>query len=133
MTQDQSYISILSQLVFFLKYHASDRLRVLYIGEDESHRPIAYGLISYDESLRPWISGGILPRYRGKGYGMELFKFLSNDWDSFLEVLASNERAHTLYTKLGFQETKRRLRVIRTKHEPERTETVITMMKCIHQ
>jgi ribosomal protein S18 acetylase RimI-like enzyme len=131
MAQEQKYISIFGQILFFFKYHASDRFRVLYIGEDEHKRPIAYGLLVYDENLQPWISGGILDGHRGKGYGQDLFKFLSSDWpmDVYLEVPISNFRAHKLYTKLGFLEIGRRPYVPTSRQALKHVETIITMKK----
>lgn len=132
MTRDQYHISVPHQLLFFFKYHTTDTLRIMYIGEDAFGHAIAYGLISYDsESLSPWVSGGLLPRHRGKGYGEQLFKFLSEGWSMpvYLEVLESNARAHKLYTNLGFQETNRGSRTFKSKGIPEHAETVITMKK----
>lgn len=131
MTRDRSSINIVRQLLYFLRYHMVDKMSVLYIGEDKYHRPIAYGLISYDETLTPWISGGILPKYRGKGYGKELFKFLSESWQFpvWLEVLASNSIAFKLYNGLGFVETGRTSLIRDDKSGASRQETVITMQK----
>jgi ribosomal protein S18 acetylase RimI-like enzyme len=131
MTRDQSHISFPRQLLYFLRYHMVDRMSVLYIGEDEFHRPIAYGLISYDETLTPWVSGGILPGYRGHGYGRELFKYISEQWHFpiWLEVLASNLPALKLYNGLGFLETKRVPLIRNDRSGASRQETVITMRK----
>ncbi|NOR72204.1 MAG: GNAT family N-acetyltransferase [Methylomarinum sp.] len=53
----------------------------------------------------------LLPEEQGKGYGSEAIDLLQqylvevfNIRKLFLEVLKSNNRAHSLYTKLGFQE-----------------------------
>lgn len=122
MTRHQEYIGILGQLLFYAKYYFGSGMLVLYVGCDKHKRPIAYGLISYDHNLQPWITGGILPGFRGAGYGKQLFSFLSNEWHFpvYLEVLESNQPARNLYTSLGFIETQRETRV---------QGTVITMKK----
>jgi len=61
---------------------------------------------------------GIVPPYRGRGIGKELFTFVEGELKRagvvqyLLEVLTSNVPAATLYRKLGFVET-RRLAVFR--------------------
>lgn len=131
MTRDQYHITVPHQILFFLRYHTSDTLHAMYIGENARGKAIAYGLISYDSHLQPWVSGGIIPKYRGAGYGAQLFRFLSEGWAMpvQLEVLESNVRAHKLYTNLGFQETARECRTFKSRRVPEHTETVITMKK----
>jgi ribosomal protein S18 acetylase RimI-like enzyme len=106
-------------------------MHVLYLGENQWRLPVAYGLVSYDHSLTPWLSGGVLSTCRGQGYGTELFKFLSSCWNTsvYLEVLESNQIAHKLYTGLGFQETNRERRVLLSKGAPFNAATVITMKK----
>jgi ribosomal protein S18 acetylase RimI-like enzyme len=62
---------------------------------------------------------GIVPGYRGRGIGKELFLFVEGKLKGagvvqyLLEVLTSNVRAATLYRKLGFVES-RRLAVFRS-------------------
>ncbi len=131
MTREQGHISYVDQLLFFVKYHILEKMRLMYIGEDKYYRPVAYGLISYDEHLMPWVSGGVLPSLRGKGYGSQLFKFLSSEWHMpvYLEVLESNKRALKLYTSLGFQEIDRKMTSRITKDKLAHTEVVITMRK----
>jgi len=54
---------------------------------------------------------GVMPEYRGKGYGRELLKFAIkkaqelNVSDVMLQVEAENEKALNLYTKCGFEVT----------------------------
>lgn len=131
MTRDQEHISISRQVRFYFRYYITNKFQIIYIGRNDQGKKIAYGLISYDDNLEPWVSGGILPKYRDQGYGIQLFKFLSEGWSSsvWLEVLESNTRALKLYTKLGFRETKRESRLFRSRRIPEHTETVITMKK----
>jgi len=82
---------------------------------------IGYGLIKM-ERLSPcgeeivWLTGGLLPAYRGKGLGEQLFRqliYLSSR-RPWLEVRRENERARKLYEKLGF-------------HVMEVTDEVLTM------
>lgn len=62
---------------------------------------------------------GVVPGYRGRGVGKELFAFVAprmregNIRQYLLEVLSSNQPAAGLYRKLGFVDT-RRLAVFRT-------------------
>jgi ribosomal protein S18 acetylase RimI-like enzyme len=116
-----------------MKYHASDRANVAFIGYNEKHMPIAYGLVAYDDHLSPWVSGGILPAHRGRGYGIHLFRFLSTEWHMpvYLEVLESNMHALKLYTSLGFQEIGRKSIVDAKKKGIARMETVLTMKKAV--
>lgn len=68
---------------------------------------LAYGLVRLIDN-RWWISGGVLPEWRGHGYGRKLFEALTsivNDGmhrTCWLEVRASNTRAYNLYRALGY-------------------------------
>jgi ribosomal protein S18 acetylase RimI-like enzyme len=67
---------------------------------------------------------GIVPDYRGRGVAQELFAFTVSKLKEravsqyLLEVLTSNERAASLYRKLGFVEV-RKLAVLRSKRPAE--------------
>lgn len=67
---------------------------------------------------------GIVPEYRGRGIGKDLFAFVVAKLKErsvsqyLLEVLTSNERAVSLYRKLGFVEV-RRLAVLRSEQPME--------------
>ena len=67
---------------------------------------------------------GIVPHYRGRGIGKDLFAFVVAKLKErsvsqyLLEVLTSNERAVSLYRKLGFVEV-RRLAVLRSEQPME--------------
>jgi len=76
----------------------------LFIGEDENGKPIGYGLVSYDKFGEAWISGGLLPEARSRGYGRMLFSFLADQGEKpvCLEVFAWNIPAKNLYLSLGF-------------------------------
>ena len=71
------------------------------------------------EKLTAYDAGtGVIPAYRGKGVGKELFAFMAPKLKEascsqyLLEVLTTNEPAISLYRRLGFTET-RRLAVFR--------------------
>lgn len=64
-----------------------------------------YGVIhkNADESL---LTGGLLPQYRNKGLGQNVFQYLIDQCDRSkpirLEVLKTNKRAFSVYDRLGF-------------------------------
>lgn len=70
---------------------------------------------------------GMVPDYRGRSIGKDLFAFVVSRLKEravsqyLLEVLTSNERAVTLYRKLGFVEV-RRFAVLRSQQELEPRE-----------
>lgn len=69
---------------------------------------IGYGMIRLlDDTgeLRSWLSGGLAPEWRGKGYGSKLFAHLVRRAarPCMLEVRQLNVRARRLYEKLGFR------------------------------
>jgi ribosomal protein S18 acetylase RimI-like enzyme len=67
---------------------------------------------------------GVIPHYRGRGVAKDLFTFVVSRLKErsvtqyLLEVLSTNERAVTLYRKLGFVEI-RRLAVLRSQNTLE--------------
>lgn len=78
-----------------------------FIGLEE-HEPIGYGLIT-ERDDRYWVSGGLTAAARGKGFGEQLFRFLTyyvtgvGGKDSYLDVRADNEPAINLYRKIGYE------------------------------
>lgn len=65
---------------------------------------VGYGLLRRS-SAAWWLTGGLLPPYRGLGYGTDLFRYLTQRTpeDTFLEVRASNLAGLRTYEKLGFE------------------------------
>ena len=70
---------------------------------------------------------GIIPDYRGRGVAQELFAFTVSRLKErgvsqyLLEVLTSNERASSLYRRLGFVEV-RRFAVLRSQQAPKTSD-----------
>jgi GNAT superfamily N-acetyltransferase len=68
---------------------------------------IGFGLIRYDRK-KWWLSGGLLPEWRDKGYGRHLFNGLANivnmelSADCWLAVFKDNVRAIKTYQSIGF-------------------------------
>ena len=119
MTNDTRKINVVEQAIYWLKQKV-DRFTIIFLGYDECEKPIAFGVIHYDDMLAPWVTGGILRHYRGMGYGRQLFQQLCDNAHGpvNLEVWASNKPAHSLYQTLGFHELSRR---------PKGTDEVIIM------
>lgn len=129
MTRTQEEITFERQKEWFLgldrkvtlPYVAScQQTDPVQIGFEEVHTEIGYGLIRFAEE-RWWVSAGLLPHYRGKGYGEQLFRYLIDAAGTpcWLEVLETNIPAWRLYCKLGFREVTR---------GPSSHGTVITMV-----
>ena len=77
-------------------------------------QPIGYFRTSKWHNKSCYIGMDIHKEYRGQGFAVDaykkMFEILNKEYDIMtveLEVLKSNKRAHNLYNKLGFVETKR--------------------------
>lgn len=102
MTSYTDQLSLWQQLkwFFFIYPNSLSVVQLVYL----KNKPIGYTLRKY-KNIAVWITGGLLGPYRGKGYGRELFTYLSNTHttiDTMLEVRQDNKRAHNLYKSLGF-------------------------------
>lgn len=66
--------------------------------------PIGCGVIRHDEE-GDWITGGLVPHWRGMGFGRNLFEAILKKAKrpAMLEVRCDNERARILYDRLGFK------------------------------
>lgn len=78
---------------------------------------IGYGIVARGAELVPhylesqeargawWLTGGLRPEWRGKGYGRRLFSRLIDQAETpcWLEVRLDNAPARHLYVALGFQ------------------------------
>lgn len=75
-----------------------------------SEQVVGYGLVR-EEDGRSWVTGGLLPEWRGQGLGTELFHFLMQHVrmaPCWLEVREDNLAAQRIYTGLGFIESSKR-------------------------
>jgi len=110
MTNSQDKINILSQLKWFYTQKEYE-CYLGYVG----NKPVAYGLIWVGNTSvlvknrkeHPYVSGGLLPKFRGQGLGRELFKFLTERacelrGYSYLTVFQYNRRAIQVYKSLGY-------------------------------
>lgn len=106
MTNDQSKISLRQQWRFYRMYKRSKN-RYAAVVAYLFGTPVGFGLISWDDGMRAWISGGVMKKYRSQGIGRDLFYYLSSHAlprPAFLEVLKTNQRAYRLYESLGWTE-----------------------------
>lgn len=69
---------------------------------------LGYGLVTLRDG-KYWVSGGLDEGARGRGYGEELFSFLTDfvqqhvKFDVYLDVFDDNLPAKKLYRKLGYR------------------------------
>lgn len=106
MTRDPKRLTIEDQIRWLNSKPVTTQLFIYQ--KNNTPYPIGYGLIRL-EGHNWWLSGGLAEGWRGKGLGKEIFTHLMSLRDeTWLEVLASNERAVKLYTSLGFVEKERR-------------------------
>jgi ribosomal protein S18 acetylase RimI-like enzyme len=110
MTKDTSYIQIEQQEKWFRNLDRDNikmfLMHICYHGA--AIETIGYGYCRHDGD-ETHLTGGIIPSFRGKGYGKTLFLHLIENGKSFnsritLEVLNTNTRAKRLYDSIGFRE-----------------------------
>jgi GNAT superfamily N-acetyltransferase len=123
MTRDQSRISVLRQLRWWFARPPSVHAYVA----DYQGDTIGYGLLVEDLG-RAWLTGGLIPSERSRGFGTEVFRFLAHEagrlrLTPYLEVRASNLAGRRVYKKLGFVEIRRSgdILTMRTRPCPEST------------
>lgn len=126
MTRNQAEISEAEQLEWwprmladgaitcFLFFLAdSEELSLGIMAPAEGHPlPVGYGIIRLADGKR-WVTGGLLPEQRGKGFGSALFAHLAaqTSEDTWLEVLHTNVAGRRTYEKLGYVEVSRDERI----------------------
>jgi ribosomal protein S18 acetylase RimI-like enzyme len=106
MTRTTDYITKEQQEKWFV--NAKDKYS-LYLAYGIEHGVIVteagYGLI-HNNTTESLLTGGLLPDYRNRGLGLELFGFLvaecRSDLPVRLEVLKTNLRAIKTYNRLNF-------------------------------
>lgn len=107
MTRNTSTITQEQQKAWFKTAYDKYDLYLIYAIEYGVSVTFAgYGVIhkNMSESL---VTGGLLPEYRNRGLGQDLFKFLTDEsvkrnLPVRLEVLKTNQRAFKVYEKLGY-------------------------------
>jgi ribosomal protein S18 acetylase RimI-like enzyme len=107
MTRNTLEISVDEQKIWFLTLENETRPFLLAV-DVEGQPKVGYGLIRMIDGCY-WISGGLLPEWRGKGLGKRLFAELARIVNivekrtCWLEVRASNMIAQRVYQSLGFE------------------------------
>lgn len=110
MTRNTNVITQEQQREWFKTAHDKYDLFLVYAIEYGASVTFAgYGVIhkNMTESL---VTGGLLPDYRNRGLGGDLFKFLTDEslkrkLPVRLEVLKTNQRAFKVYEKLSYTVT----------------------------
>lgn len=109
MTKDTSYITPEQQEKWFNQLD-KDNIKLFLM--HMSYHGVAFETIGYgycrhvgDET---YLTGGLISRFRDKGYGKTLFLHLLENAKSFntritLDVLNTNTRAKRLYENIGFR------------------------------
>jgi hypothetical protein len=103
MTRNNNTISKKQQINWFSSLNESTKPYLLVVNNNY----VAYGIVKVENELI-LLTGGVSKKFRGLGYGEELFKLLILESKEFnlpimLEVLKTNFRAKKLYFKLGFK------------------------------
>lgn len=109
MTNDQHEISETEQHVWWNTFDRASVRPMLYrLEAGLTAGVIGYGLARF-MNARWWLSGGLLPEYRGIGYGKGLFQDLAAyvhglGHEAWLTVFEDNLRARACYSAIGFIE-----------------------------
>ena len=101
MTHDTRDIDPATQVAWFAALDRDEmKPFVLRVGG----APVGYGLVRR-MAARWWLSGGLLPPWRGRGYGQRLFGALAAvaGTPCWLDVRRDNAAARHTYETLGFQ------------------------------
>jgi GNAT superfamily N-acetyltransferase len=114
MTNDRLEISREQQVQWFLtiqrQHEEGDESVLPFLYQPRPDhlfpRPFGYGLLRKQDG-KWWLSGGLLPEWRGKGYGKGLFGELADyvhalRETAWLTVWEHNERGLATYKSLGF-------------------------------
>ncbi len=109
MTHDTRRIELDSQRHWFeniyKQLHSVREMTCYLFYKTGNSNPIGYGVIKKSNE-KYWLTGGLLKKDRGQGYGRKLFQLLINNTpgkEIWLSVLESNSVASGLYEKLGFK------------------------------
>ncbi len=107
MTNNPNNISVVGQLSWYFKTYVPGNKKkniTCYLFKRDKTN-LGYALIKKVEN-RYFITGGLRKNQRGKGFGKLLFQEIINRVKAkevWLDVLASNTPALSLYKKLGFK------------------------------
>jgi RimJ/RimL family protein N-acetyltransferase len=106
MTNDVETIGFVQQLAWW--WLRMPEHTYPYIVETDDGK-VGYAIIK-KAGNRGWLTAGLLPEWRGQGYGTEVFRRLTvytehMDLIPSLEVRMTNEPAIAVYRKLGFTKT----------------------------
>jgi ribosomal protein S18 acetylase RimI-like enzyme len=122
MTRHGAYITQDQQGIW---WRDVDKSRVWVYLAEQDDCVVGYGLLKLEpEESKGWLTGALMPGFRERGYGTELFRQLRDTvvtlgMTPWLEVLESNERAFRVYEKLGFSVTGRANGVITMRYDVE--------------
>lgn len=128
MTRDTSKIGLWRQFNWFYKIYLVNKRKGLitaYLGILDD-KPVAYGLIRY-ENGKPIISEGTAKKYRGKGIGKTLLRFLTKEASKingqvgrssvFAETLEISTHAREVFRQLGYVEKRKTNGIVYMQHE----------------
>jgi GNAT superfamily N-acetyltransferase len=109
MTNNRREITAEEQAQWFLSIQDSETILPFLYKPRPDHmypKPFGFGLLRKERD-KWWLTGGILPEWRGKGYGKDLFAELADyvhhlGETAWLTVWEHNERAMATYKSLGF-------------------------------
>lgn len=123
MTRDTSFITEEQQEKWFSQLDLDNikmfLMHICYHGAAIDTIGFGYCRRENDEV---YVTGGLRPDSRDKGYGKLLFTYLVEQSKSFdcritLEVLNSNSRAKRLYEKIGFYNIDKNDRITKMEHK----------------
>jgi RimJ/RimL family protein N-acetyltransferase len=105
MTGSQEYVDVKAQVVWW-KTAVSAKGWIWYDNDYSSSfaMPFGFGYIIWRDGT-PWVTGGLIESYRGRGHGYAIFKFLLEQFPNAkykLKVFKLNTPARKIYDKLGF-------------------------------
>lgn len=108
MTENPREISIDEQIAWFERIKDDPKWAPFLLLPRRRLDALGYGLVRQLDSGKWVVSGGLMPKYRGLGLGVQLFWELADyiheafKVPAWLTVWSDNERAWRTYLKVGF-------------------------------